>query len=54
MKTTRDDLTQFINQYLERKGLTETYHYEVYLTDEVELYGKLPFFNREVDLEINF
>ena len=54
VKTTRDDLTQFINQYLERKGLTESYHYEVFLTDEVELYGKLPFFNREVDLKLTF
>ncbi len=54
VKTTRDDLTKFINQYLERKGLTETYHYEVYLTDSVELYGKLPFFNREVDLKLTF
>ena len=54
VKTTRDDLTQFINQYLESKGLTESYHYEVFLTDEVELYGKLPFFNREVDLKLTF
>lgn len=54
VKTTRYDLTQFINQYLERNGLTETYHYEVNLTDTVELYGKIPFFDREVDLTLTF
>lgn len=54
VKTTRNDLTQFINQYLERKGLTKTYHYEVYLTNDVELYGKLPFFNRQLDLKLTF
>lgn len=54
VKTTREDLTQFINQYLERKGLTKTYHYEVYLTNSVELHGKLPFFNREVNLTLTF
>lgn len=54
VKTTREDLTQFINQYLENKGLTEAYHYEVYLTNSVELHGKLPFFNREVNLTLTF
>ncbi|MEH6949387.1 YpmS family protein [Peribacillus asahii] len=52
--TTRDDLNQLINQYLDKEGLTGGFHYEVYLTDEVELYGKMPFFNREVDLKLTF
>lgn len=54
VKTTREDLTEYINLYLERKGLTKAYHYEVYLTDTVELYGKLPFFNRELDFKLTF
>lgn len=52
--TTRDDLNQLINQYIESKGLTGSFHYEVYLTDSVDLYGKIPFFNREVDLKLTF
>lgn len=54
VKTTREDLTKYINQYLERKGLTEAYHYTVYLTDTVDLYGELPFFSREVDFRLTF
>lgn len=54
VKTTREDLTEYINLYLERKGLTKAYHYEVYLTDTVELYGKIPFFNRELDFKLTF
>ena len=54
VKITRNDLTRFINQYLEQKGLTGTYHYEVYVTDVVELYGKMPFFNREIDFVLTF
>lgn len=54
VSTTREDLNQLINQYIESEGLTKTFHYEVYLTDTVELYGKIPFFNREVDLRLSF
>ena len=54
VKTTREDLTRFINQYLEQKGLTRTYHYEVYIADVVELHGKMPFFNREIDFVLTF
>ena len=41
--TNREDLTRLINQYLDKEGLTGLMHYEVYLRDEVELYGKMPF-----------
>lgn len=54
VKTTRDDLNRLINQYLNTEEFTGSFHYEVYLTDEVELYGKIPFFNRELDLKLTF
>ncbi|TKH05579.1 DUF2140 family protein [Peribacillus simplex] len=52
--TNREDLTRLINQYLDKEGLTGSIHYEVYLTDEVELYGTMPFFNREVEMKLTF
>ena len=52
--TNREDLTRLINQYLDKEGLTGLMHYEVYLRDEVELYGKMPFFNREVEMKLTF
>ncbi|MGE7603778.1 YpmS family protein [Peribacillus sp. NPDC097675] len=52
--TNREDLTRLINQYLDKEGLTGLMHYEVYLNDEVELYGKMPFFNREVEMKLTF
>ncbi|KWW22382.1 MULTISPECIES: YpmS family protein [Bacillaceae] len=52
--TNREDLTRLINQYLDKEGLTGPMHYEVYLTDEVELYGTMPFFNREVEMKLTF
>ncbi|AOH55334.1 hypothetical protein ABE28_013325 [Peribacillus muralis] len=52
--TNREDLTRLINQYLDKEGLTGSMHYEVYLTDEVELYGTMPFFNREVEMKLTF
>lgn len=52
--TNREDLTRLINQYLEKEGMTGSIHYEVYVTDEVELYGTMPFFNREVEMKLTF
>lgn len=52
--TNRDDLTRLINQYLDKEGMTGLMHYEVYLKDEVELYGTMPFFNREVEMKLTF
>ncbi|WP_285766054.1 YpmS family protein [Peribacillus sp. SI8-4] len=52
--TNREDLTRLINQYLDKEGLTGSMHYEVFLTDEVELYGTMPFFNREVEMKLTF
>lgn len=52
--TNREDLTRLINQYLDKEGMTGLMHYEVYLKDEVELYGTMPFFNREVEMKLTF
>lgn len=52
--TNREDLTRLINQYIEKEGLNGSIHYEVYLNDEVELYGTMPFFDREVEMKLTF
>lgn len=52
--TTRKELNHLIHQYLANEGLTGTFDYEVYITDSVELHGKMPFFDREVDLTVSF
>ncbi|WP_110927783.1 YpmS family protein [Bacillus massiliglaciei] len=52
--TNREDLNRLINQYLDKEGLTGGVHYEVYLADEVELYGEIPFFNRQLEMKLTF
>ncbi|WP_419881111.1 YpmS family protein [Peribacillus sp. B-H-3] len=53
--TNKQDMNRLINQYLEKEGLSDgPLHYEVYLNDDVELYGKLPFFGRELQMKLAF
>lgn len=52
--TKKDDLTELINYYLEKEGLTGPVHYEVNLTNEVELYGTLPIFNTNIQMKLTF
>ncbi|WP_315970023.1 YpmS family protein [Bacillus massilinigeriensis] len=53
VETNKDDLNKVINYYIkkEAKGAID---YEVYLRDEVELYGTLGFFGEDVQLRLTF
>ncbi|MEC2056606.1 YpmS family protein [Peribacillus psychrosaccharolyticus] len=50
----REDLNLLIAQYLEKEGFTGIINYEVLLTDEVELFGTVKMFGREVELKLTF
>jgi len=52
--TKKEDLTKLINYYLQKEGLTGSIHYEVNLTDEVELIGTLPIFNTNIQMKLTF
>lgn len=53
VKTNKHDLNKVINHYLEEE-LSGKIDYRIILTDEVELYGTLPVFNREVEMKLTF
>ncbi|MEK3797443.1 YpmS family protein [Peribacillus sp. FSL H8-0477] len=50
----REDLNLLIAQYLEKEGFTGIINYEVLLTDEVELFGTVKMFGRDVELKLTF
>jgi len=54
VQTNREDLNLLIAQYLEKEGFTGIINYEVYLRDEVELFGTLKMFGRDVELKLTF
>lgn len=54
VNTNKKDLNKLINQYIEKEGFSGPIHYEVYLTDDVELYGTLPVFGEDVQLKVAF
>ncbi|MDQ0217964.1 DUF2140 family protein [Peribacillus cavernae] len=54
INTNKNDLNKLINQYLAKEGMTGPIHYEVYLTNDVELFGTLPIFGKEMELKMTF
>lgn len=52
--TNKEDLTKIINYYIEKEGLDGPVHYEINLSNEVELYGYLPVFDQDIDLKLTF
>ncbi|MFJ5623825.1 YpmS family protein [Peribacillus loiseleuriae] len=54
INTNRDDLNTLISQYIENEGLAGSVHYDVHLSDVVELYGTMPFFGRDIELKLTF
>ncbi|MFJ7975394.1 YpmS family protein [Peribacillus sp. JNUCC 23] len=54
INTNRDDLNMLISQYIEKEGLAGPVHYDVHLSDVVELYGTMPFFGRDIELKLTF
>ncbi|WP_210365074.1 YpmS family protein [Bacillus sp. REN3] len=54
VKTNKRDLNRVINHYLEEEAKGSNMDYDVLLTDEVELYGTMPFFSDELELKLAF
>jgi len=52
--TQKEDLNQLINYYIEKEGLNGPVHYNVFLTDEVELYGEVSVFSQSLQLKMTF
>ncbi|MCM3566897.1 YpmS family protein [Neobacillus mesonae] len=54
VKSNKYDLNKLINHYLEEEAADSPIDYRVLLTDEVELYGKIPVFSEELNLKLTF
>ncbi|KKK37684.1 hypothetical protein WQ57_13215 [Mesobacillus campisalis] len=54
IRTNRADLNKVINHYLEEEGFTGPIDYQVFLTDEVELYGAFPLFGQHLQMLLTF
>lgn len=54
IKTTKSDLNDVINHYIQSEDLTGDFHYEVRLSDDVELHGIIPIFSQNVALQLAF
>jgi uncharacterized protein YpmS len=53
METNKEDLNRIINYYVEKEN-NGAFQYEILLTDEVELHGKLPVFNNVIEMKLTF
>lgn len=54
INTKKEDLNKLINYYIEKEGLNGPIHYNVFLTDEVELYGEVSVFSQALQLKMTF
>ncbi|WP_053363876.1 YpmS family protein [Bacillus sp. FJAT-27251] len=54
IRTNRADLNKVINHYLEEEGFTGPIDYQVFVTDEVELYGAFPLFGQHLQMLLTF
>ena len=54
IQTNKQDLNKLINHYIEKEGLNGPVHYNVLLTDEVELYGEVKVFSESMQLKMTF
>ncbi|RFU66061.1 YpmS family protein [Peribacillus glennii] len=52
--TNKKDLNRLINQYLAKEGFSGPIHYEVFLADDVQLFGTLPVFGQNVEMKMTF
>jgi len=51
--TSKDNLNQLINAYIEELTKDNKYHYEVTLADDVQIEGEIPVFSAKVPLSIH-
>lgn len=54
IQTDKADLNEVINHYLDKEGLTGPIDYQIFLNNEVELYGSLPVFSQEIQMKLTF
>ncbi|RDU36437.1 DUF2140 domain-containing protein [Neobacillus piezotolerans] len=54
IRTNRDDVNKLINHYLQKEVADSPVNYQVQVNDEVELYGTVPFFSRELNMKLTF
>jgi uncharacterized protein YpmS len=54
IRTNRVDLNKVINHYLEEEGFTGPIDYQVFVRDEVELYGEFPLFGQHMQMLLTF
>lgn len=52
--TEKDNLTQVINHYIEKEASGGPIDYQVVLEEEVELYGAISIFSKEVQMKMTF
>lgn len=52
--TDKKDLNKLINHYIEKEGLNGPVHYQVFLTDDVELYGDVKVFSQTMQVKMTF
>lgn len=54
IQANKADLNKLVNHYIEKEGLNGPIHYDVFLTDVVELYGKVEVFSQSINLKMTF
>lgn len=54
INATKSDLNRIINHYIEQEGLKSPIAYEVFLNDEVELYGTMKIFTENIEMKLTF
>lgn len=54
ISTHKQDLNKLINHYIEKEGLNGPIHYDVFLTEDVELYGEVSVFSQILQLKMTF
>lgn len=54
VKTNKEDLNKIINHYIQEESSKGAIAYEVYLEDDVELHGTMPFFGEDIGLKLTF
>lgn len=54
VESSKKDLNEIINQYVEKENQSSPIAYRVLLDEEVELYGTMKVFTEEIDLKLTF
>jgi uncharacterized protein YpmS len=54
VQTNKQDINKLVNYYLSKEVKSSPVNYRVNLGNEVELYGKIPFFTEQLDMKLTF